>query len=140
MKHLITILLLALAFVSCDSSKSTMMGDTTVPVKSNDTIRIANEELEYEILIIEPGFDSWIVTQPPREFHGIGFLESRNRNFVIEYNNRVTNPQRYSPNLYPQQINYDLNTHYGLEVNYLLYNYFVYFQQKYKQKFIGGRN
>lgn len=140
MKYLITILLLALAFNSCDSSKSTMKGDTSVAVKSNDTIRIANEELEYEILIIEPGFDSWIVTQPPREFHGIGFLENKNRNFVSEYNNRVRNPQRYSPNLYPEEINYDLNTHYGLEVNYLLYNYFVYFQQRYKQKFIGGRN
>jgi hypothetical protein len=131
---------LAAAFYSCDSSKSTLKGDTSVPVKSNDTLRIANEELEYEILIIEPGFDSWIVTQPPLEFHGIGFLESKNRSFVSDYNNRVRNPQRYSTILYSQEINYDLSAHYGLEVNYLLYNYFVYFQQKYKQKFIGGRN
>jgi hypothetical protein len=132
--------MIAVGLYSCDSGKSAMKGETTTQSASNDTIRIANKDLEYEIIIIEPGFDSWLVTQPPRNFHSIGFLENKNRIFVNEYNNRVYNPQFYSTTLYPQAINYDLNTRYGLEVNYLLYNYFVYFQQKYNQKFIGGRN
>jgi len=139
MKQLLLILVAIVAFYSCESSKSTMKGSPDIaPV--NDTIRIANDSLEYEILIIEPGFNTWILTQPPKGYYGIPFLESRNRNFVSEYNNRVLNPQRYSTILYPMQINYDMGTHYGLEVNYMLYNYFLYFQQKYKQKFIAGRN
>ncbi|MFT5238770.1 MAG: hypothetical protein ACI840_000791 [Ulvibacter sp.] len=139
MKYILVILVAIVGFYSCDSSKSTMKG-TANALTANDTIRIANDSLEYEILIIEPGFNTWILTQPPKGYYGIPFLESRNRNFVYEYNNRVFNPQRYSAILYPQQINYEMGTHYGLEVNYMLYNYFLYFQQKYKQKFISGRN
>jgi hypothetical protein len=139
MKYLLVIIIAIVGFHSCDASKSAMKGDSD-SVTANDTIRIANDSLEYEILIIEPGFNTWILTQPPKGYYGIPFLESRNRNFVYEYNNRVLNPQRYSVILYPQQINYEMGIHYGLEVNYMLYNYFLYFQQKYKQKFIGGRN
>ena len=139
MKYILVILVAIVGFYSCDSSKSAMKG-TADAVTANDTIRIANDSLEYEILIIEPGFNTWILTQPPKGYYGIPFLEARNRNFVIEYNNRVLNPQRYSSILYTQQINYEMGTHYGLEVNYMLYNYFLYFQQRYKQKFIGGRN
>ena len=139
MKYIVVILVVIISFHSCDSSKSAMK-KTTDTVTANDTIRISNDSLEYEILIIEPGFNTWILTQPPKGYYGIPFLESRNRNFVYEYNNRVLNPQRYSTILYPMQINYNMGIHYGLEVNYMLYNYFLYFQQKYKQKFISGRN
>jgi hypothetical protein len=139
MKYILVILMVIVCFHSCDSSKAAMKGENDV-VKTNDTIRIANDSLEYEILIIEPGFNNWILTQPPKGYYEIPFLEARNRMFVYEYNNRVLNPQRYSVILYPQQINYEMGTHYGLEVNYMLYNYFLYFQQRYKQKFIGGRN
>ena len=139
MKYIIVVLIAAISLYSCDSGKSTIKGSNETVTTLNDTIRIANEELEYEIMIIESGFDSWLVTQPPQGHHGVSFLEAKNRNFVIEYNNRVRNSQQYSRILYPQEINYDIGTRYGLEVNYMLYNYFVYFQQKYKQKFIGGR-
>ena len=43
-------------------------------------------------------------------------------------------PQRYDPLLYELQINYDPQIDYGYEVNYQLYNYFVYFQRKYGQR------
>lgn len=140
MKYLALFLIAAIGVYSCDSGKSTMKANKEEAVITpNDTIRIANDELEYEIIIIEPGFDSWLVTQPPQGHHDVSYLESRNRNFVSIYNDRVRNSMKYSRILYPQEINYDIGTHYGLEVNYMLYNYFVYFQQRYKQKFIGGR-
>ena len=104
-----------------------------IVVQKQDTIRIANDSLEYEIIIIEVGFDSWLVTQRPKEFFSESFLETRNRFYVQTYNQRVLEPQRYDPNLYFQQINYEPNIHYGLDVNYLLYMYFEYFQKKYKQ-------
>lgn len=139
MKYLFLILTGLIGFYSCNTGKYAMKA-TAKAVAVNDTIRIANDSLEYEILIIEPGFNSWVLTQPPKGHYGIPFLESKNRSFVYEYNNRVLNPQRYSMLLYPMQINYDMGTHYGLEVNYMLYNYFLYFQQKYKQNFINKRN
>lgn len=106
---------------------------------NSDTLRIANDSLEYEIMIIEPGFNSWIVTQRPRGFYTESFLENRNRIYVTEYNQRVLQPQRFDPLLYEQQINYDPVIHYGYEVNYLLYNYFIYFEQQFNQRFIATR-
>lgn len=106
----------------------------------NDTIRIKNDSLEYEIIIIEPGFNSWLYTQRPRGYYSQGYLENRNVLYVTEYNMRVRNFQIFDPLMYPQEINYDFSLDYGYEVNYLLYNYFIYFQQKFKQKLIGGRN
>ncbi len=131
MKYLIALLIVALGIYSCESGKSTMEGDTKIA--ATDTLRIANDSLEYEILIIEPGFNTWVLTQPPRGYNGINYLETRNYQYVLEYNNRVRN-NSFSRTLYPQEINYDPNIRYGLEVNYLLYNYFKYFEQKYKQK------
>jgi hypothetical protein len=34
-------------------------------------------------------------------------------------------------------INYDQNVDYGYEVNYLIYNYMVYFQNTFKQKLLA---
>ena len=139
MKNIFILIGIAIAIYSCDASKSAMKGDANSSVVKNDTVRIANDSLEYEVIIIEPGFNSWLVTQQPRGYYGLNYLETKNQFFVSEYNARARNPQRYGSDLYPQEINYDYNTDYGYEVNYLLYNYFVYFQQKYRQRLPGGR-
>ncbi|MEZ4857821.1 MAG: DUF6146 family protein [Flavobacteriaceae bacterium] len=137
MKHVVIILVIIIAFASCKSSYSNENSASNEIV--NDTIKIKNDSLEYEIMIIEPGFNNWLATQPPRGYYGQTFLESRNQQFVQQYNYRVHNPQQFDPLLYQQEINYRLGVDYGYEVNYMLYNYFVYFQQQYKQNFIGGR-
>ncbi|GHC52066.1 DUF6146 family protein [Ulvibacter litoralis] len=134
MKYLVSLLIVAFGIYSCESGKSTVKNTSDTTTAVNDTVRIANDSLEYEILIIEPGFNSWIQTQPPKGYYGLTFLENKNRFFVSEYNNRVRNPFNYSTALYPLEIDYNIGTSYGLEVNYMLYNYFLYFQKKYKQK------
>ncbi|MBG6129339.1 hypothetical protein IWQ47_001358 [Aquimarina sp. EL_43] len=138
MKNCIYILIIGIFIYSCSTTKNRKMDVATTDTAS-DTIRIANDSLEYEIIIIEPGFNSWLITQRPRGFYSETFLETRNRIYVTEYNQRVMQPQRFDPNLYLQQINYDPVIHYGYEVNYLLYNYFLYFEQQYRQRFIVTR-
>ena len=59
--------------------------------------------------------------------------------YVTTWNSRVLQPQRFNPNLYEMQIDYKANIDYGYDVNYQLYNYFVYFQNRYKQNLLGGR-
>lgn len=132
MKYVVSILVFALLIISCDTTKSTVITDKDTDVLS-DTVRIANDSIEYEIIIIEPGFNGWLITQPPKGYYGLTYLESRNRMFVTEYNYRVYAP-RFNKNLYVQEINYDPTVSYGLEVNYLLYNYFKYFETTYNQK------
>jgi hypothetical protein len=134
MKNLAILLVFFTLFYSRNSNKTTLKGTSSEIQNSikNDTIRIANDELEYEIIIIEPGFEAWLATQPPMGHYEISFLENRNRRFVLSYNDRVNNDK--SRLIYEQEINYNYTVHYGLEVNYLLYNYFLYFQKTYKQK------
>jgi hypothetical protein len=139
MKYLLTFLIFVLPMASCDANKAITKDPNVNMGLENDTIRIANDDLEYEILIIDPGFNSFILTQPPRGHYGLIYLENKNRNFVLEYNNRARNPQQFDFNLYPQSIDYNYGTPYGYEVNYMLYNYFRFFMQKYNQKFPGGR-
>ncbi|MEJ1222016.1 DUF6146 family protein [Sediminicola sp. 1XM1-17] len=103
--------------------------------KIGDTINIANDSLEYDIIIIEPGFNFWLRSiARPRQYYSQSFLETRNDIYVREWNARVLQPQRFGPNLYELQINYDPFIDYGYEVNYQLYNYFIYFQRKYNQR------
>jgi len=103
--------------------------------KVADTVEISDPESNYEIIIIEPGFNVWLLTVArPEGYYSQTFLENRNRIFVIEWNNRVVNNLQYNPQLYQLQINYDPMVDYGYEVNYKLYNYFIYFQRKYNQR------
>lgn len=139
MKNIIIIVLLSLFTLSCTSNKSLVLDHKKEDsVKLSDTVRIANDELEYEVIILEPGFNSWLISQArPRGYYTEAFLENRNQILITEWNNRVMQPQRFNPNLYQMQINYDRYIHYGYEVNYLIYNYLVFFQLNYKQQLSG---
>ncbi|MBT0608938.1 DUF6146 family protein [Aequorivita echinoideorum] len=139
MKTFLLIIGFSIAIYSCGSGDAAFKNSSD-RTAANDTIRIANDSLEYEIIIIEPGFQAWLASQPPRGFYGQPYLEVRNRLIVNEYNNRVRQINRYPRDLYVQEINYDTTIDYGYEVNYLLYNYFLFFQRRYNQKFIGIRN
>jgi len=132
------IICLITVFYSCNSTKQTSASLEEMADKDQDTLRIANEELEYEIIIIEPGFNTWLVSiAKPEGYYSQSFLESRNFLYVSEWNRRVINSTQYDPNLYEMRIDYQQGIDYGYEVNYKLYNYFIYFQRKYKQKLAG---
>ncbi|HEY4616659.1 MAG TPA: DUF6146 family protein [Flavobacterium sp.] len=139
MKNYIYILGIVLGvIVSCTSSKSiTSKSDKPIATK-NDTVRIANDELKYEVIIIDSGFSTWLNSRAlPRGYYSQSYLENKNQLWVSEWNRRVLQPNFYDPNLYILTIDYDPNIDYGYEVNYLIYNYMVYFQNTYKQKLFG---
>ncbi|MFD1095782.1 DUF6146 family protein [Salegentibacter chungangensis] len=136
MKNLIYVALLGLLIYSCGTMRDRDLRSDEIANAENDTVRIANDSLEYEIIIIEPGFDLFINTiAKPEGYYSQEYLENKNRFLVSDYNNRVHQPQIYNPNLYVQEINYDPSIDYGYEVNYLLYNYFVYLSRQYNQRF-----
>ncbi len=102
--------------------------------KVSDTVRIANDSLSYEIIIIDPGFNRWINSVArSRGYYSQGYLERRNAIFVNHWNMRVMDT-RYNRDLYLMRIDYDPQIDYGYEVNYLLYNYFLFFQRQYDQQ------
>lgn len=137
MKKIIYILLISVFIFNCNTSKTSASkkDERLESLKQNDTVSIKNDELEYEIIIIEPGFNFWLASRArPEGFYSQQYLENRNYQYVIEWNQRVNQPQRFNPNLYELQIDYRNGIDYGYEVNYKLYNYFIYFQLTYKQR------
>lgn len=130
--------IILVSLFSCKTSKSTFSKTDKTVSTQNDTVRIANDELKYEVIIIDPGFSTWLNSRAyPRGYHSQSYLENKNQFYVSEWNSRVLQPHRYNPNLYEMTINYDPNIDYGYEVNYLIYNYMIYFQNTYKQKLFG---
>ena len=122
--------------LGCTTQKSNVNTGNKAVAKS-EAVRIANDSLEYEVIIMDPGFNTWLASvAKPRNYYSLNFLETKNYFMVSEYNRRVLEPQRYNPNLYEMRIDYQSNVHYGYEVNYLLYNYFLYFQKEYKQRLL----
>ena len=124
-----TILLL---FYSCFAPK-TMNSKTSV---TDEPVVISNDSLEYEIIVIEQGYSNYLATiAKPKWYYSEAYYSTKNNFYVVEWNARVRQPSRYSPQIYEQQINYDSSVDYGLEVNYKLYYYFKFVEQKYNINF-----
>ena len=121
-------------------TNDTIIGKTQNEVAgttANDTVRIANDSLQYEVIIIDGGFNYWLASRAqPRGYYGESYLRTKNNFWTTEWNNRVLNPQRYG-DMYQMRIDYSPEIDYGYEVNYLIYNYLVYFQITNNQK-LGG--
>ncbi|WP_125719415.1 DUF6146 family protein [Flavobacterium ustbae] len=140
MKKCISILIVLFTIIACSTaSKNIASTDNAAGnKKGSDTVRIANDSLEYEVIIIDNGFSTWLASRAyPRNYYSLAYLENKNYLYVTEWNNRVLQPQRYNRNLYEMSIDYRPDIHYGYEVNYLIYNYMIYFQNTYKQKLWG---
>lgn len=125
MKNSIYIVLLSILLSSCGATKKQ---DTKSITK--EQVTIGNENISFKLVVFEPGFDLWLAKQQPVEAYDLSFLEAKNKRYVQAYNQRVLsqNPP------YSQTINYDANEKYGLQLNYMLYMYFTFFQEKQKQK------
>ena len=132
-KKIIPFIVVLILIASCKSynNNQTINNDVKDSLVKSDTVSISSDESDYEIIIIEPGFNAWLLsTARPEGYYSQQWLESRNALLVQSWNQRNLQPFTYDPNLYELRINYDTRTDYGYEVNYKLYNYFVYFQIK----------
>lgn len=137
MRPFFLILIIGCFFFNCKSNynRSNTSNEKDLALVENDTVSISNPDEDYEIIIIEPGFNAWLQsTARPRGYYSQNYLENRNYIYVREWNLRFQQPQRFNSNLYMLPIDYNRSTDYGYEVNYKLYNYFIYFQLKYKQR------
>ena len=108
----------------------------TIGIFSIISVFTVFDSLEYEIIITDIGFETYLNTiAKPENFYSQEFYENKNRFYVTEWNIRAQNPLRYRSDIYENQIDYDFNVDYGLEVNYKLYNYFKFIEYKYNQRF-----
>ena len=130
MKNILLTMLFLMLLASCSATKPYQSPESN----DNERVVIANDSLEYEVIIIDSGFSTYLATTAyPRNYYSQSYLESNNAFWIREYNARV----RQGKSLYELEVDYNSGIDYGYEVNYLLYNYMVYFQNKFNQK-LGG--
>ncbi|MDX9940740.1 MAG: DUF6146 family protein, partial [Bacteroidales bacterium] len=88
------------------------------------------DTLEYELLIIDPAFETWYLRyQRPESYYSLEYLENWNRQLVMQWNSMVMRPGR--PDCMPSNfLDYDPSVSYGLTLNHKLYYYFRFTQQK----------
>lgn len=104
-----------------------------------EPVVIANDSLEYQIIIIDIGFTAYLASiAKPEGFYSQSYMESRNIFWVSNWNQRALSPSSFNQTIYENRIDYQAGIDYGYEVNYKLFNYFLFAQRKYKMNLGGG--
>lgn len=96
--------------------------------QEKDLIVADDDSVVYEITIMDPGFDTWLISRAkPKEFYSQSYYENWNKRYVIEWNYRYSSAKNTKH--IQSYINYNNTVDYGLELNYKLYNYFLFFEE-----------
>lgn len=87
------------------------------------------DSVEYELIVLDPGYDSFLATQPGPDFYSLDYYKNWNIRYVTEWNYRHMSPLEYG-DLYEVYIDYRSDVDYGLELNYRFYYYFRFFEKE----------
>ncbi|MDR1504985.1 MAG: DUF6146 family protein [Prevotella sp.] len=103
------------------------------PKGINGVILITTRKLkiEYEAVVLDVGFECFLITQQPKNFYSEAILKNKNIRMVAEWNSRHSQPTRYNPSIYEISIEYNPGTSYGLDVEYTLYMFFKSIEKEY---------
>jgi hypothetical protein len=100
--------------------------NTELLVSEGDTT--LGDEPEYELIVMSPGYETFLATQLPMEYYSESYYKLWNHQYVVEWNIRYhSGPRR---DLYENEIQYDHFTDYGIELEYRLYHFFRFFEDK----------
>jgi hypothetical protein len=109
--------------------------------EAQDKVQLINntetgDSLEYEVIIFDAGYEAWLHSHAkPISYYSQSYLENWNRQYVLEWNYRYQSG--LNPDIVGSYIDYQHTTDYGLEVNYRLYTYFVYVEEKLNLKLLN---
>jgi 16S rRNA G966 N2-methylase RsmD len=105
--------------------------------QSTDSLLLPNaDSTEYDIIIFDPGFKSWMITHAqPMGYHTNEYYRNKNIILVAEWNSRVRTNNYRAP--YEYEIEFSPHVDYGMDVNYQLYWYFRYMEQKFGFNLFG---
>ena len=96
-----------------------------------------NDSTEYELIIIDPRFDTWYaLNYSPAKDRFNEYYRSKNLVAVINWNDYYRNG-RYGK-VIDSYIDYQPSVDYGIEVNRKLYWYFQYIVESYEIHLFGG--
>lgn len=119
MKSVFGILSTAILLLGCTASNQMV-----TPPSENIIDLSQNEEgEEYELVVLDPGFDNWYVTAwNQAKDRSVDYYSFWNYRYVTEWNYKATRPQ--TAQFFTSSIHYDPTVDYGIEVERKLYYYF----------------
>ena len=136
-KKLAVIFIIVLVISSCGSintqSKEDNIEYSTLKLESN-----SDDSLEYDIIIDDIGYESFLIMQKPMSFYSQRYYENWNRYYVSDWNLKVGAAIYHSTkyqNVFDMYIDYDPTINYGMLVNYKLYYYFRFVENRYGVRF-----
>jgi hypothetical protein len=101
-------------------------------VKIED-VESPSDSTEYAIIIDEPGYESWLVSYAkPDWYYEKSYYHQWNTLYTKEFNHKVRTGEFDHP--FNEYIEYDPTVDYGLEVEYKLFWYFKFIEDKYDVK------
>ena len=109
------------------------VSNADIPGSENLVIN-GSEGEEYELTIIDPGFQTWFASYArPINYHSKSYYESQNRRYVSAWNELYQRTGGAGP--FGNYVNYDYAEDYGLELNYELFWYFKYVESQYGNRY-----
>jgi hypothetical protein len=122
MKPYSFILIIIILLASCAGNKKL----SRVDIKSQESE--LTDSVEYELIIIDPGFETWFLTQSkPTWYHSLNYYETWNKQYVTYWNSKVMSLHNNA--YFETTIDYDPFIDYGLELNHKLFYYFQYVEK-----------
>jgi len=88
---------------------------------------LSADSLEHRIIVLAPGFDTWLLNKPSMNFYSNDYYNVKNRLYVAEWNLRYMTAN--NDGLYENYIEYNPRIDYGIDINYKLYYFFKYFEE-----------
>lgn len=117
MKSILGITFVASILFGCTASNRMLQ------VQDENLIDIAQNEEEYELIVLDPGFETWFITTwSPAKDRSKEYYALWNQHYVTEWNYKAACP--HSSNFFDIMIHYDPTLDYGMEIERKLYYYF----------------
>ena len=136
--HVLSIVIISFLTVIITSCGSKNNQNTYSDYKTLDFETVSSDSIEYQIIIDDIGYESFLMMQKPIDFYSKKYYENWNRYYVVDWNSKVQSSIYHSSryqDVFDIYINYDYTVDYGTEVNYKLYYYFLFIESKYRLKF-----
>ena len=122
MKKLLFLLAAASFMIACSGPKG------MVKIEPNKNEVAQEDSLEYELIVMDPGFETWYMLQnTPARYRSPQYYEGWNQQYVSAWNYLATQPGRRS--FFQTIVGYEPGEDYGFELNHKLFYYFQYVEQ-----------
>ncbi|WP_421918754.1 DUF6146 family protein [Marinifilum sp.] len=127
MKYIGIVVLALILFAACSSYSSFNQPSPVYENEENTELAQVKDSTEYELLILDIGFETWFAARNmPSMARADSYYQNWNHRYVIEWNNKHSQGHPYFENY----IDYDPFEDYGFDLNYKLYHYFQFVEEK----------